>query len=130
MNKPELQVVIGRLAQVMARQREALQSSDYDGLESVLPECEAALEGVMSYPGGVEVLRRDMDQLPPSDREALYATLELASREHRIGRELIAVAIQRSAALQGFHMSQSDSATYSDQGSVSHATGSLLSRKV
>lgn len=129
-DSPRLQEVVQRLAQAMSRQRIALEAENYDDLETVLPECEAALYVVTQYPGGVEALRGQMDLLPVTERTALLEALERAAVDHRVGRELIAIAMQRNAALQGFVVNQSEGATYSSEGAVSHATGSLLSRKV
>lgn len=129
MSPTELQAVVGRLALAMARQRAVLEASDYDALESLLPECEAALHGLNAYTGGVNALRQHIDLLPASDRTELLENLERANVDHRIGRDLIGLAMQRGAALQGFAATQSEGATYSQEGGVSHAIGSLLSRK-
>ena len=129
MSLTELQAVVGRLVLAMSSQRAVLEASDYDALGSLLPECEAALNGLNAYPGGVTALRQHIEQLPLSERNQLRESLERASVDHRIGRDLIGLALQRSAALQGFAATQSEGATYSQEGGVSHATGSLLSRK-
>ena len=123
------QVLIDRLADLMSRQRASLESSDFDALSVLLSECEQALEDVQAYPGGVEALTRDLERLPAQKRDELRAALERANIDHRIGRDLINLAMQRSAALQGFVVTQSDGATYSEAGAVSHAAGTLLSRK-
>lgn len=129
MSEVRPQVLIERLADLMARQRASLESSDYDSLPTLLAECEQALTDIQAYPGGVEALVRDLDAQPVGQRDALRASLEQANVDHRIGRDLINLAMQRSAALQGFVATQSDGATYSEEGAVSHAAGTLLSRK-
>jgi len=125
-----LEGLIDRLADAMSRQRSALEAFDYAALEAMLPDCEAALADIQAYPGGVDALRQDLAALPPADREELTACLERANVDHRIGRDLIALAMQRSAALQAFAATQSEGATYSQEGGVSHAAGTLLSRRV
>lgn len=113
----------------MANQRIALENSDFDNLESTLAGSQAALEELLAYPGGVDSLRADLLALPEPDRSQARDVLERAGLDHRVGRELVQVAMQRSAAVQAFAASQSDGATYSQQGGVSTAAGSLLSRK-
>ncbi|MEY3202692.1 MAG: hypothetical protein RIR70_2242 [Pseudomonadota bacterium] len=130
MSERTLERVIDRLAQAMSHQRSVLEASDYAALEALLPDCESALAELESYPGGMAAVKRDLDALPEVDRQSLAARLERANIDHRVGRDLIALAMQRSAALHAFAATQSESATYSQEGSVSHATGSLLSRKV
>lgn len=121
--------VLVQLAEAMANQRAVLESSDFDLLEKTLSEAQAALDAVMAYPGGAEGVREGIQRLPERVRLEALELLERASLDHRVGRELVGVAMQRSAAVQAFQVSQSEGATYSQEGGVSTAAGSLLSRK-
>ena len=130
MSDADVRQVIERLARAMSIQRTALEAGDYDALEAILPDCESALADLAAFPGGVAALRQTIETLPAEDRSQLRAVLDQAGTDHRIGRDLIGLAMQRVAAVKSFQASKIEGATYSQQGGVSHATGSVLSHKV
>ena len=99
-------------------------------MNDALANTQAALDELNAYPGGIEQLKLDIDQLPSPLKEEVSAKLELATLDHQINGELIRLAIQKNAALQAYVAQQSDSATYSNKGSIPGVGSGILSRKV
>ena len=123
-------VQIGNVASSLAHLRLRLEQNDIDGLDDALVKTQAALDELNAYPGGVDQLKIDIDQLPSPQREEVKAKLEAATLDHQINGELIRLAIQKNAALQAYIAQQSDSATYSNKGSIPGVESGILSKKV
>lgn len=123
-------VRIAQVASTLAHLRSRLEQNDIDGLNDALVKTQAALDELNAYPGGIEQLKLDINQLPSPEREEVNAKLDAANLDHQINGELIRLAIQKNAALQAFVAQQSDSATYSNKGAIPGIESGILSRKV
>ena len=123
-------VQIDQVASSLAHLRSRLEQNDIDGLGDALAKTQTALDELNAYPGGVEQLKLDIDQLPSPQREEVSAKLDAANLDHQINGELIRLAIQKNAALQAYVAQQSDSATYSNKGAIPGIESGILSRKV
>ena len=99
-------------------------------MTDALAKTQVALDELNAYPGGIEQLKMDIDQLPSPLKEEVNAKLEAATLDHQINGELIRLAIQKNAALQAYVAQQSDSATYSNKGSIPGVESGILSKKV
>ena len=110
--------------------RTALEANDMDRLPAALELTNAALESINAYPGGVEKLRRDINQFPEAQKEQLLNLLNETSTNHQINGDLIRLAMQRSAAMLSFIAQQAPGATYGSDGGVPGSVGGVLSRKV
>ena len=99
-------------------------------MTDALAKTQVALDELNAYPGGIEQLKMDIDQLPSPLKEEVNAKLEAATLDHQINGELIRLAIQKNAALQAFIAQQSDSATYSSSGNVPGLGTGTFSKKV
>jgi flagellar biosynthesis/type III secretory pathway chaperone len=99
-------------------------------MNDALVKTQAALDELNAYPGGIEQLKLDINQLPSPLKEEVSAKLEAATLDHQINGELIRLAIQKNAALQAYVAQQSDSATYSNKGSIPGVGSGILSKKV
>lgn len=123
-------VQISNVASSLAHLRLRLEQNDIDGMTDALGKTQAALDELNAYPGGIEQLKKDIDQLPSPLKEEVNAKLEAATLDHQINGELIRLAIQKNAALQAYIAQQSDSATYSNKGSIPGVESGILSKKV
>jgi hypothetical protein len=110
--------------------RSRLEQNDIDGMTEALAKTQAALDDLNAYSGGIAQLRADIDAMPSPQKEEVTATLEAANLDHQITGELIRLAIQKNAALQAYVAQQSDSATYSNKGSIPGVGSGILSKKV
>ena len=122
-------VQISHVASSLAHLRLRLEQNDIDGMTDALAKTQIALDELNAYPGGIEQLKRDIDQLPSPLKEEVNAKLEAATLDHQINGELIRLAIQKNAALQAYVAQQSDSATYSNKGSIPGVESGILSKK-
>lgn len=123
-------VQIAHVASCLAHLRSRLEQNDIDGMTDALAKTQVALDELNAYPGGIEQLKIDIDQLPSPLKEEVNAKLEAATLDHQINGELIRLAIQKNAALQAYVAQQSDSATYSNKGSIPGVESGILSKKV
>ena len=123
-------VQISNVASSLAHLRLRLEQNDVDGMTDALAKTQVALDEMNAYPGGIEQLKIDIDQLPSPLKEEVNAKLEAATLDHQINGELIRLAIQKNAALQAYIAQQSDSATYSNKGSIPGVESGILSKKV
>ncbi|MBU3550689.1 hypothetical protein [Polynucleobacter sp. MWH-Berg-3C6] len=123
-------VQISNVASSLAHLRLRLEQNDIDGMTDALAKTQVALDELNAYPGGIEQLKKDIDQLPSPLKEEVNAKLEAATLDHQINGELIRLAIQKNAALQAYIAQQSDSATYSNKGSIPGVESGILSKKV
>jgi hypothetical protein len=123
-------VQINHVASTLAHLRSRLEQNDIDGMTEALAKTQAALDDLNAYPGGITQLKNDIDALPSPQREEVAAKLEAATLDHQINGELIRLAIQKNAALQAYVAQQSDSATYSNKGSIPGVGSGILSKKV
>ena len=123
-------VQISNVASSLAHLRLRLEQNDVDGMTDALAKTQVALDELNAYPGGIEQLKKDIDQLPSPLKEEVNAKLEAATLDHQINGELIRLAIQKNAALQAYIAQQSDSATYSNKGSIPGVESGILSKKV
>jgi flagellar biosynthesis/type III secretory pathway chaperone len=127
---PNPAVQIGNVASSLAHLRSRLEQNDINGMNDALVNTQAALDELNAYPGGIEQLKLDINQLPSPLKEEVSAKLEAATLDHQINGELIRLAIQKNAALQAYVAQQSDSATYSNKGSIPGVGSGILSKKV
>ena len=123
-------VQISNVASCLAHLRLRLEQNDIDGMTDALAKTQVALDELNAYPGGIEQLKIDIDLLPSPLKEEVSAKLEAATLDHQINGELIRLAIQKNAALQAYIAQQSDSATYSNKGSIPGVESGILSKKV
>jgi flagellar biosynthesis/type III secretory pathway chaperone len=123
-------VQINHVASTLAHLRSRLEQNDIDGMTEALAKTQAALDDLNAYPGGITQLKNDIDAMPSPEREEVTARLEAATLDHQINGELIRLAIQKNAALQAYVAQQSDSATYSNKGSIPGVGSGILSKKV
>ncbi len=123
-------VQISNVASSLAHLRSRLEQNDINGMNDALVNTQAALDELNAYPGGIEQLKLDINQLPSPLKEEVSAKLEAATLDHQINGELIRLAIQKNAALQAYVAQQSDSATYSNKGSIPGVGSGILSKKV
>ena len=123
-------VQISHVASCLAHLRLRLEQNDIDGMTDALAKTQIALDELNAYPGGIEQLKIDIDELASPLREEVNAKLEAATLDHQINGELIRLAIQKNAALQAYVAQQSDSATYSNKGSIPGVESGILSKKV
>ena len=82
------------MASALAHLRSRLEQDDYDGLMDALAKTQAALDQLNAYPGGIEQLKRDIEQLPSPLNDEIRATLEAATLDHQVNGELIRLALQ------------------------------------
>ena len=110
--------------------RSNLESNNLDALPQALTQAQAAVDSLNAYPGGIEQLRADIDQLPAAERDQVRQLLDEASVHQQVNGQLIKLAMQKNAALQAYIAQESDAATYSNTGLTSANRGEVLSRKV
>ena len=123
-------VQISNVAACLAHLRLRLEQNDIEGMTDALGKTQIALDELNAYPGGIDQLKADIEQLPSPLKEEVKAQLEAATLDHQINGELIRLAIQKNAALQAYIAQQSDSATYSNKGSIPGVESGILSKKV
>ena len=121
--------LVAELADSVAQLRSSLQHPLLSDLESVLAKAQTSLDAVNSWPGGSEALQAAIDQLPEASKTQVKQQLEQARADHAVNAELLALAMQRNAALQAEAARTAEGATYSsDRGYQMGAEGRLLGK--
>jgi microsomal dipeptidase-like Zn-dependent dipeptidase len=121
-----IEALVAQVTAQVQQLKQALEAQDMKRLETVLPSLQAALEGLQRYPGGVEGLTQAIAQLPEPQRSQVQNALQQARHDHQVNAQLIALAMQRNAALQAYAAQSSSAATYSAEGAVPLAQASQL----
>ncbi len=106
--------------------QEALQHLHPEKLEPALLQLQQALEDLGQYPGGLQALSQDIDQLPAEQRQQARTVLEQARSTHQANSGLLQLAVQRNAAMQSYVAQESASATYGSDGGVQSGVGGQL----
>ena len=122
----KVQAVHGALQHLRA----SLESNDLDALPQALMQAQSAVDGLNAYPGSVDQLRVDIDQMPQAEQQHVRQLLEEASVNQQVNGQLIKLAMQKNAALQAYIAQESAAATYSNTGLTTANRGEVLSRKV
>ena len=117
------------LADSVGQLRAALQNPLLSDMEQVLARAQAALDAVNAWPGGSEALQAAMDELPPEAKALAQERLSQARQDHAVNAELLALAMQRNAALQAEAAITAEEATYSsDRAYQMGSSGRLLGK--
>lgn len=105
--------ILQDLADSVGQLRTALQNPLLSDMEQVLARAQAALDAVNAWPGGSEALQASLELLPPEGKALAQERLNQARQDHAVNAELLALAMQRNAALQAEAAITADEATYS-----------------
>ena len=119
--------LLSELGAVLSRQRQVLESSQFDQLAAINSELESTFARVELWPGGVAGFVGTLQDLPAPLRQAALAQLRHIQLDHRVSGDLIRATSQRIAALQAFMLAGSAQATYAP--GFSPVTGSQISRR-
>ena len=82
--------------------RSTLETSDLDALPEALTHAQIAVDNLNAYQGGIDQLRKDIDQLPGAERDQVRHLLDEASVHQQVNGQLIKLAMQKNAALQAY----------------------------
>jgi hypothetical protein len=121
--------LIEAVAQAVAQLRQKLDKASFVDLEDALVQTQRSLDALNLFPGGPEGLRMYIGSLPPDEKERANLKLEQARFDHQVNAELLALAMQRNAALQAYAAQSSQDATYSSDGGFQMgSSGQLLGK--
>lgn len=121
--------LLENLADSVSQLRTALQNPLLSDMEQVLARAQSALDAVNAWPGGSEALQAAMNELPADARAQAQECLDQARQDHAVNAELLALAMQRNAALQAEAALTDDEATYSsDRAYQMGGSGRLLGK--
>ena len=107
-----------------------LEDAHVTELETAVLRVETLNERLSNYPGGLDAIRTEINQLEEPARDQIRARLESARQQHDLNQSLIKLAIQRNVALQSYSAQTNFSATYSSDGGVPLAGSNNLLGKV
>jgi len=115
------------LARLLGEQRTALETRDYEALDTVTMRLERAYAAIEALVGS-DRLAALLQQADAPARDAAMAALERAAVDNRVNGELVRIAMHRVAAMRAASATAHDAATYRPDGGSTPAGGRLSRR--